>query len=242
MLIIGLDAATKPERFGYAIAEKSSSIVRVLETGVLKSKRSADALSDTVAARLRGADRALVAIDAPLGWPAAAGSALQGHTAGGPMTIAPDKLFHRVTDEFVRSKTQKRPLEVGANLIARAAHAALSALERLREETGLPLPLVWAPEFTGSGVIEVYPGASLISWGIPQDGYKKDAEIRRRIANRLETRTSGLSQGVVGPVDAFDAALCTVAAADFLDGNAWMPDDIVAARKEGWIWFKRNDE
>jgi hypothetical protein len=91
-------------------------------------------------------------------------------------------------------------------------------------------------------VIEVYPGASLISWGIPQDGYKKDAAIRLRIAKRLGTRVSGLSERAVGPIDAFDAALCTVAAADFLDGDVWMPDDMVAARKEGWIWFKKSDE
>jgi predicted nuclease with RNAse H fold len=239
MLIVGLDAATEPERFGYAIAEKSSSLVRVLDAGVLRSKRSVDALSDIVAPRLQSADKALVAIDAPLGWPAGAGETFVGHAAGLPIAIVPDRLFHRVTDEFVQSKTHKRPLEVGANLIARAAHAALSTLQRLREETRLQLPLVWTPEFHGVGVIEVYPGASLISWGVAQDGYKKDAAIRQRIAKELRARVTGLSERAIEPVDAFDAVLCAVAAADFLDGNAWMPEDIVAARKEGWIWFTR---
>jgi len=242
MLIVGLDAATEPKRFGYAIAEKSSSYVRVLDAGVLRSKHSENILSDVIAPKLQSADKALIAIDAPLGWPAGAGNALQGHVAGAPLRVAPDQLFHRVTDEFVRSKTRKRPLEVGADRIARAAHAALNALHRLREETRLPLPLVWTPHFHGIGVIEVYPAASLISWGIAQDGYKKDGRIRQSIAKDLKARVEGLLEHAIEPVDAFDAVLCTLAAADFLDGNAWMPEDIVAARKEGWIWFRRNDE
>lgn len=241
MLIIGLDAATEPELFGYAIAEKSSRYVRVLDAGVLRSKRSVDALSDIVAPSLRSADRALVAIDAPLGWPACAGEAFHGHAAGAPMTIAPDHLFHRATDEFVRSKTRKRPLEVGADRIARTAHAALSALQMLREKTGLQLPLVWTPAFNGVGAIEVYPAASLISWEIAEGAYKKDATIRRRIAQRLKKRASGVSERAIDPDDAFDAALCTIAAADFLDGDSWMPNDMSAARKEGWIWFKRRE-
>lgn len=242
MLIIGLDAATQPERFGYAVAEKSPQRVRILNAGVLKSHSSADALSVVIAPRLKRATRALVAIDAPLGWPASAGPALVGHSAGEQVKLHPDRLFHRITDEFVQSKIKKRPLEVGASLIARAAYAALSALQRLREETRLPLPLVWAPSFDGIGVIEVYPGASLKVWGIEHDGYKKDPHIRHRISKQLSGRASGIVELAIDPVDAFDAALCVIAGADFLDGRVWLPEDAMSTRKEGWIWFRKNDE
>ena len=39
--------------------------------------------------------------------------------------------------------------------------------------------------------------------------------------------------------DALDAALCCTAAADFLRGNAFEPQDIDLARKEGWIWVRK---
>ncbi len=75
----------------------------------------------------------LLALDAPLGWPAALGVALAGHRAGGPLEHTPNRLFRRRTDDWVRSRFGKRPLEVGADLIARTAHAALALLEGLRQ-------------------------------------------------------------------------------------------------------------
>ena len=118
----------------------------------------------------------------------------------------------------------------------------LFVLRRLREETGLPLPLVWAPSFDGIGVIEVYPGASLRAWSIQHDGYKEDSQIRRKIAKQLSSRASGVLELTIDSVDAFDAALCVIAGADFLDGRAWLPEDEKSARKEGWIWFRKSDE
>jgi hypothetical protein len=39
--------------------------------------------------------------------------------------------------------------------------------------------------------------------------------------------------------DALDAALCCAAAADFMSGNVFEPQDIDLARKEGWIWVRK---
>jgi len=39
--------------------------------------------------------------------------------------------------------------------------------------------------------------------------------------------------------DALDAAICVLAGADFLRGEAAEPPDIETARKEGWIWFRK---
>lgn len=165
MLIVGLDAATEPRKFGYAIGRLSDRSVQIVDAGTLRSAGTRDALVEVIAPQLREARRALVAIDAPLGWPAGAGAVLARHAAGERVELVPDKLFHRAADQFVQSKLRKRPLEVGASLIARAAHSALSRLHELRSATGLAIPLAWTPEFQGAAAIEVYPGASLKAWG-----------------------------------------------------------------------------
>jgi len=215
MLIVGLDAATDPRKFGYAIGRLSGRTVRIVEAGTLQSAKKRDALVEAIAPRLRKASRALVAIDAPLGWPAGAGAAFTRHTAGQRIELAPDKLFHRATDQFVQARLRKRPLEVGASLIARAAHSALRTLQELRQATDLDIPLAWDPGFQGVAAIEVYPGASLIAWGQRLDGYKKSADLRRRIALALKSRASGIVDCAIDSSDAFDAALCVLAGVDF---------------------------
>ena len=39
--------------------------------------------------------------------------------------------------------------------------------------------------------------------------------------------------------DVLDAALCVVAALDFLSGEGMPPDEPKVARREGWIWVRR---
>jgi hypothetical protein len=77
---------------------------------------------------------ALIAIDAPLGWPAGAGEAFTAHRAGDSIPIEADALFRRETDRFVYRLLGQTPLEVGADKIARTALAALSFLGDLRTQ------------------------------------------------------------------------------------------------------------
>ena len=241
MLIVGLDAATKWRKFGYALGRVSQGVVEVFSAGTLQSESSKDELSRIIVPELQNASRALVAIDAPLGWPAAAGATFAQHSAGQGIGVDKDGLFHRATDDFVRSKIGKRPLEVGANLIARTAHSALSVLHALREKTGLAIPLAWTPTFEGVAAIEVYPAASLKAWGCAHAKYSDNPNARRQIAAKLRGRIKGIEKRAIDPADAFDAALCLLAALDFLEGEAWSPEDSKRAMKEGWIWMRRSN-
>jgi hypothetical protein len=197
--------------------------------------------SAVVADWLTSAPDALIAIDAPLGWPMDLGTCLERHEAGAELPTVADLLFHRQTDTEIEHRLGKRPLEVGANLIARTAHAALAFLAEVRRLAGMPIPLAWdLPAGDGAVVIEVYPAATLRAHGIPSGEYKgtSDVEGRRDLLARLGARVTlpGDAQVLDRSADALDAVVCLVAGADFLEGRAVAPTSLSYARKEGWIW------
>jgi predicted RNase H-like nuclease len=197
-----------------------------------------------IAPWLREAKQVLLAFDAPLGWPQALGTALYQHRAGGSLPPQADPLFRRATDQWVKRHLGKQPLEVGANLIARTAHAALRILQELREHTQRPFPLAWEPTLPEWGAaIEVYPAATLIAHGFPSQGYKtkNDRAVREDIAQHLERVLTLPAQrtALIDRADALDAVVCILAGYDFLRGLAYPPDDLPTAQHEGWIWFRR---
>jgi len=167
--ILGIDAAVDPRNTGFAVAGQRDASWRIqtLETG----KRGMP-LADAIIERLSPEHPTLVAIDAPLGWPAPLARALSNHTAGAPLSLDPGTGFARETDRFVRERTGLKPLDVGADRIARTAAAALTLIEALRTRTGQPLPLLSSPE-VASGLIEVYRAATPKQHGFPHRGYKK---------------------------------------------------------------------
>lgn len=113
-----------------------------------------------------GRSSVLLALDAPLGWPEELGRSLLQHRAGDPIESEPNRLFKRKTDAEIFRRLHKRPLEVGANLIARTAHAALGLLNNVRRLTGHDIPLAWDPTNLGRiAAIEVYPAATLLARG-----------------------------------------------------------------------------
>jgi predicted nuclease with RNAse H fold len=242
MLLVGLDAASQPENFGYAIGTLSQGRIDLADVNVLKSKHQPDALEAIVAPALQSAERALVAIDAPLGWPSKLGDTLSRHRAGEEIAAGKSVVFSRETDRIVEAKIGKRPLEIGADKIARAAHSALAALSRLRALTSREIPLAWAPSVDGVAAIEVYPGATLKARGIQDSGYKRlDAaggDVRRRIAQTLEPELPVLARFIGAKADMFDACLCLIAAKDFLEADLLHPSDESLARREGWIWVR----
>jgi hypothetical protein len=195
---------------------------------------------------------AVLALDAPLGWPAPLARALEAHRAGDRLghTGDCDDYVYRRTDEVVAEHVKKWPLDVGANYIARTAFAALELVAALREG-GRVVPMLWrpggAPETTG--VIEVYPAATLLARGLSVKAYKSEKRdenepARRVLLAALARETSipdALHERMIASDHALDAVACLLAAKDFVDGVVVPPSeaDRELAEREGWIWFRR---
>lgn len=168
------------------------------------------------------------------------------HEAGDTLGQAANKLFRRSTDDVVAERVGKRPLDVGADRIARTAHAALGFLNRLREKAELPIPLAWEPtKVGGAEAIEVYPAATLKARGLVDRGYKGATQnalgARRSLVSELrkELRLQDSDQAALEESDhVLDSVVCTLAALDFAKGEVVRPTDLTRARKEGWIWFR----
>lgn len=240
-LIVGVDCATQTKRVGLALARHSTSGCRVVEAKVC---RDVTTPAEVIAEWIGDSAGVLLALDAPLGWPAPLGDALSKHAAGLQITEPANILFRRNTDRFVKRLTGKTPLDVGADRIARTAHSALFLLAELRRRLGEPIPLVWAtPLKERVAAIEVYPAATLLAYGAILKGYKADARLaeRQSIFRILEKRVdcSTLAAQVCASADTFDAVVCVLAAVDFLEGWAIPPDQPQLALKEGWIWVRR---
>jgi hypothetical protein len=186
----------------------------------------------------------LVAIDAPLGWPIGLGQTLHSHEAGAPIGLEANWMFRRETDRAIKRRTGKQPLDVGADRIARTAHAALGFLQELRQRTDETIPLVWNPVIgDGTYAVEVYPGATLAAYGVRASGYKKKGQhtAHRAVLELLEERVALPDDRTLleNNNDVLDAALCVLAGVDFLRGEALKPTDLELARKEGWIWVRK---
>ena len=183
----------------------------------------------------------ILAMDAPLGWPIKLGHQLSHHSAGERIDCEPNELFRRETDRVVKEKLGRQPLDVGADRIARTAHAALQLLGELGQVTGCPIPLAWHSDVEGVSAIEVYPAATLTAYRIRSSGYKRKdqpearAEIVEGLRSHLELPDD--VSLVLSNADALDAAVCVLAGADYVSGRAVQPTDMAAAEKEGWIWF-----
>lgn len=242
--IIGIDAATEAKKLGLARGRLQGDRVVVSEVVLGSEVGSITEITATVASWIAG--DTLIAIDAPLGWPMPLGQTLREHRAGGAIEAEANELFRRVTDRFVHATLGKLPLDVGADRIARTAHAALRRLGELRRLTRLDIPLAWAPEVRGVACIEVYPAATLRARGIDSSGCKgkKDGTVaqRRRVleAVRGEIGLEVEDDRLVGCDDRLDAMLCVLAGADFLRGRCVAPDERQRgwAEVEGWIWVK----
>jgi hypothetical protein len=243
--VIGVDCATDSSRVGLARGKWRSGHRLVIED----VRSGAEPSPVTIICEWLQAtpEPALIAIDAPLGWPASLAASLKDHRAGSKLNGKPNDLFRRETDRGIQRRIGITPLDVGADRIARTAYAALELLGKVRDSTRREVPLAWSHhEPEGPSAIEVYPAATLRASGLPYRGYKKaDQEDERR--QILAALTPILSFGLdwpklegaaVGNADLLDAIVCLVAAKDFLDGRAIPPGDINVAQCEGWIWVR----
>jgi len=239
MLIAGIDCATNPKKIGLArgqVVGDRCSLVSVHREGSL------DLIVDRVVSWISDSSSCLIAIDAPLGWPHHLGRALVAHAAGDEVSVDANLLFRRETDRSIKARIGKQPLDVGADRIARTAHAALYLIGRLRAATGLEIPLAWALQNPGTAAIEVYPAATLVAHGLRASRYKKSEqrverkEIIRGLTDRLEV-SEGIDEMEAND-DVLDAAVCVLAGFDFLQGEAMPPADLELAQSEGWIWVR----
>lgn len=241
MLVIGLDAAAQWKKFGYAIGSYKAHVITIESAGLLGDETG---LVSKIGPYLQVSKSALIAIDAPLGWPKTLGSALANHYAGNALMSSPNHLFRRVTDNHIHTQVGKRPLDIGANKIARAAWRALDVLCHLRRIARRDIPVLVEPwDHSGLAAIEVYPAATLTAHGIRASNYKDNegAGTRRSMAQKLESLVSGITAYAKEVDDIFDACVCLVAALDFFENKAMPATDIASARKEGWIWVRYKD-
>ena len=237
--VIGIDCATNPKNVGLALCTIVDGRARIQE---VTTGKTWPAIDERVATWV--AARALLAIDAPLGWPARLGESLHAHSAGAAFDDPPNAMFRRATDDAVAERLGKRPLDVGSDRIARTAHAALSFLARLRKRLDAAIELAWEPgPIESVAAIEVYPAGTLAARNLPRSGYKGSAdaalslrhELTTEIGKRLSLNPHATEQ-MVHTDHALDAVLCVSAGLDFLASNVVPPEDLSLAKREGWIW------
>lgn len=265
-LIIGIDCATKANKVGIAMGYWDGHRLVVTEAWRGSAAPRGD-WQAVVKEWVEEATDVLIALDAPLGWPEAMGASLVHHKAGASITLPPslnskvepdDRMFVRETDLVVRDRIKKitrkkdgsrqelKPLEVGANLIARTAYSALGFLASL---DGIQLPCEPGP-VSGKRAIEVYPAATLSAHNLPCEKYKrKDKEEHREnrrkvmewVCGEVEicgTQAEKTKTAIQDGDHVLDAVICLLAAADFVTKEVIppKPEQKPLAKKEGWIW------
>lgn len=230
--VIGIDCACDPRKVGLARATHKGRQTYVEEVRCCSKSEPPDEVVGQWIEKQGG--RVMLALDAPLGWPASLQRALENHKAGEEIECDANLLFRRETDRFVRERVNKQPLDVGADRIARTAHAAVGLLGSLREKLAHPIPLIWGRDFAGIGAIEVYPAGTAKAHGIRLTGYKKDGDRLREVEKEvLERLHFSASVDAARNDNEIDAVLCVLAAHDFLVGGSFPPTDKELARQEG---------
>ena len=243
MKIIGIDCATQKKNIGLSVATFENGRSYLHEA---KTAKGPESVAENISDWIYRNDKVLIAIDAPLGWPVSLGNKLFAHAAGDYIDEESNNMIRRMTDRFVKEKIGKQSLDVGADRIARTAHAALKMLGELREITNQELNLCWNPgDVYKTSVIEVYPAATMETYNILNTGYKDKNKIseREEILNDLKSHIDidkSLEEALISNADILDSAICILAATDFLNKEVFMPEDGDLAKKEGWIWVRES--
>lgn len=245
--IIGIDCATQPARTGLVFARyhnRKIDLISHMNAGDIEEYSPLPdhrwyPLVKQCQEWLKEDEKVLFCMDSPLGWPNAMREVLARHSAGELLGMEAKDLFNRKTDLFIDETIQKRPLEIGANLIARTAAAALELLATLRVMLRMELPLLWEQgPLERSGVIEVYPVATII--GRIGAGTKLNFRTKSDILLPILEMDFGLDSIdlLAGSDDhMLDAAMCVLAGADFIEKRCHEPPDDDELKREGWIWF-----
>lgn len=243
--VIGVDCATQASKVGLA---RGRWHARSTTVEIAEARTGGPDLLKTLSGWVRQGRPTLIALDSPLGWPVGLAKALRSHRPGQAILEKPDRLFRRSTDDVVFERVGVRPLDVGADRIARTAHASLKLLHDLRSATDQAIPVAWDASdlHDGAAAIEVYPAATLRASDLPHSSYKKRSQTteRGRILDGLKAwiRLRCDERALIENADVLDAVVCILAGADFMAGRANAPTDLDMARKEGWIWVRSADD
>jgi predicted nuclease with RNAse H fold len=236
VLIAGVDLAAMPERTALASIEWTAS--RAIIRDVIHP-----AGDDAILEVIKQAGK--TGIDCPLGWPGAFVDFVASHHTG-HVGIPQDsggtgwrrELTMRRTDAFVQDQLRLVPLSVSADRIAHVALRCAVLLAKL-DSAGHPV------DRSGSGaVVEVYPAASLRSWGLDHRGYKQPArpDVLNHLVDDLLTVAAWLDCGPHEETlrrshDVLDAVIAAMTARAAVQGQTFPPGEanLAAARTEGWI-------
>lgn len=146
------------------------------------------------------------------------------------------RLAYRETDREIRILTGRWPLSVSTDRLGLTAMHCAALLESLGDRIG-------RVDRAGGGVAaEVYPSATLRTWGFSTVGYKTDATIRSTLLAAILERAPWLKPGPMAELmtasdDAFDAVIAALAARAHALGQ-WHrppPESLDRASREGWI-------
>lgn len=238
--IIGVDCATDKRKAGIAYGEFSGDIPVLKKVTVSQGKKEP---ADIISTIVEGHKPVLFAFDSPLGWPKEMAHVLYEHKAGEPISVDANSLFNRETELFIKKVIGKKPLEIGADRIARTTKWTLDLLDELRKKLEYDIPLSWNfNEILPASVIEVYPHATLLSRRIDTKGYKNNKNIdqRKDILKELQNyiKIEANKNKITKTSHNLDAVICVLAASDFLRGDCIPPPEELSVEKEGWIWIR----
>lgn len=63
-------------------------------------------------------------------------------------------------------------------------------------------------------------------------------EIKNELSKKIELKD--VKELLLYNDNILDSAVCLLAAYDFITGDVYPPEILEHAKKEGWIWFKKN--
>jgi predicted nuclease with RNAse H fold len=199
-------------------------------------------------------------IDAPFGWPEEMVLAIHDYATTGRWSGVDREAFRfRRTDRFVNetvlAETGKRlwPLSVSSDRLALTAWRTAQLRERAFVGSGLRFDRAGSDR-----VIEVYPAAALLLWGLERRSYKTSRDPDRREEEgdaRAELLAAigelapwldwadGTWEACVRSDDALDAVLAALIARAAALGLTALPQngDLEKARSEGWIHLPQKD-
>lgn len=238
MITLGIDLSTSRKNTSYCRIDWSVRTPRVV---TVPTTPAAGNQWESLHAAIAESDK--VAIDVPLGWPAAFSREVSAHAKGEAWTADRDKCLWRVTDRRVAQvkgadgKGARPPLSVSANLIGATAMDAAKELGRYSiDRSG-----------RSGKFCEVYPAVAIRRWGFQDVGYKgaDSSEQRNKLVNLVlavipwASAAPGLQALVCGDDNHLDSFLCALIARLVAIGSAEGPsdDELEMARIEGWIWL-----
>lgn len=236
MRTVGVDLSAEPDKTAVATVEWSGGAAVV--TALAEKADDAVVIEAVANAEKSG-------IDCPFGWPLPfvefVTAHRDGHVTGHPeyQGIAWRRtLANRMTDLQVAKRPGLRPLSVAADRIGHAALRCAWLLSEL-DRAGVDV------DRAGNGaVVEVYPAASLLRWGLVNGRYKGAANRQARddLVRALRAAAPWLELGPYEDAcrrsdDAFDAVVAALSARAATLGLVTAPTDDQAetARVEGWI-------